>query len=199
MQNKNLYMQICIHGDNGSGKSTLAKALAKFYDYKHFSTGDFARDLAVENGFESIKEFMIAERAKNQDFDIDDIIDGELKKELAKHPDIVIDSRMGYHFADKSAVNVYCIMNPKTAAEWIWNGDKRKAENFKSAGEIEQYIINRQKVDREAYLKKYGTDYTSQHNFHLFIMSGQFPNEKEEMLRHAVQIINNFQENRKYM
>ena len=192
-------MQICIHGDNGSGKSTLAKGLAKHYGFRHFSTGDFARNLALENGFDSIKDFMASERKKDQNFDIDDLIDGELKKELIEFPEIVIDSRMAFFFANKDAINLYCVMGAKTAAEWIWNGDKRRAESFQNVEEIERYILDRQKIDKEVLLEKYKTDYTSPHNFHLFIVSSQYHNQPDEMLSHAIKIIENFQENRKYM
>ena len=75
---------ITIQGDNGSGKSTLAKKIAEKLGYEHFSTGDFARSLALQNGYGSISEYMVSERKKDTEFDIDDIIDGQLKIELKK-------------------------------------------------------------------------------------------------------------------
>ena len=41
-------MVITISGEPGAGKSTTAKLLAKKLSCKHYSTGDFMRDMAEE-------------------------------------------------------------------------------------------------------------------------------------------------------
>jgi cytidylate kinase len=183
-------MIITIHGDNGSGKSTLAKRLATYFGFPHFSTGDFARKLALDHGFTSVKDFMREMRKKDATFDMDDIIDGELKNQLALHANLVVDSRLGYHFAPNS-IKIYCIIPAGTAARWIWDGDKdgRLAENFSDVEELKNDLIDRKELDREAYHKKYGTDYTDTTHFDGVIMSAMFENRPEEMLREALILI----------
>lgn len=178
---------ITVHGDNGSGKSTLAKKLAKVLGYSHFSTGDFARELALQNGCTSISDYMQREREKDSQFDIDDVIDGQLKIELQKK-NIVIDSRLGYFFG-KDSVKIYCILDPKTAAKWIFRGDKRRAENFQSIEQLEIELKARQEKDRKAYLQKYNTDYTDSTQYDFVVFSFFYENEQEKMLEKVIQEI----------
>jgi len=191
-------MQITIHGDNGSGKSTLAKALAQKINYKHFSTGDYARALAEKQGFESIKEYMADMRTKNLTFDIDNLIDSKLQEELRLYENIVVDSRLGYFFA-KQSIKIYCMIDPSIAAKWIWEGDKRKAEQRISVEEIRTSLIERKENDRLTYLAKYGTDYTDMTHFDDVILSFQFQNQQERMVEEALRIIEKINTKRNVM
>ena len=87
-------MIITISGIAGSGKSTVAKLLAKKLNYKHYSIGDFMRQIAKERKLTLLELSKQAEK--------DNSIDKELDKkqiELGKTKDnFVIDSRLGFHF-----------------------------------------------------------------------------------------------------
>ena len=60
-------MIITIGGSPGSGKSTVAKLVAKKLNLKHYSTGDFMRELAKENNM-NLDEFS-KHAEKNKDID----------------------------------------------------------------------------------------------------------------------------------
>ncbi len=60
-------MIITISGKAGSGKSTIAKQLAKKLGLKHYSTGDFMRQMAKDKGVSLLELSRIAEKDKSID------------------------------------------------------------------------------------------------------------------------------------
>ena len=58
-------MKITLCGKGGSGKSVIAKTLAEEYSLKHYSTGDYMRRLAMEQGC-TIEEFT---KTRSRNFD----------------------------------------------------------------------------------------------------------------------------------
>ena len=54
-------MILTLGGHLGSGKSTLGKRLGEYLNYKHYSTGGFMRDMALERGISIIELNHLAE------------------------------------------------------------------------------------------------------------------------------------------
>ncbi len=87
-------MIITISGKPGSGKSTIVKMLAKKYNLKQYSTGDFFRQKAKEKGF-TLHEFSkLAETTHEHDKETD-LWQTDLGK---KENDFIIDGRLSHKF-----------------------------------------------------------------------------------------------------
>lgn len=162
---------LTIHGFNGAGKSTTAKILAQRLKYNHFSTGDYAREIARKNKVD-IKDMMASGREDGPN-SIDRIIDEKLM-EMLKHPPIVIDSRLGYYFAPQS-FKVYLTADIKISAQRIFR-DKKRSEKFKSVDELMVYLKDRHEADKIAYQKRYRTDFSDLKHFDLIIDTGKLNN-----------------------
>lgn len=149
-------MIITISGDPGSGKSTVAKAVAKELNLKHFSAGDFMREMAESRGI----SLMELTRQAETDISIDREID-ERTKHLALKADFVIDSRLAFHFIQK-AFKIFLTVDPKVAAQRTWKdiaAQKRHAEQqLKSEKDVLNAIIKRQQSEVERYRKYYKID-----------------------------------------
>jgi len=91
-------MKITISGEPGAGKSTAAKLLAQKLHYKHYSNGDFMRDMAEERKMDFFVFIKLAEKDKSIDKEID-----QRQVELGQQEDnFVIDCRLGFHFIPDS-------------------------------------------------------------------------------------------------
>jgi len=156
-------MIITISGTSGAGKSTVAKFLAEKLHYKHYSTGDILRKLAVERGM-TINELMIAAK---KDKSIDSDIDSYSKKLGENEDNFVIDSRLAWYFIPKS-VKVFLDADLKTRAERIFR-QRREEEKFETFEEAMELMEEREKVNLGRYKKVYGVTYLDKKNYDLAI------------------------------
>lgn len=107
---------ITIAGKPGSGKSTASKSIAEKLGFKHFSSGDLFRAIAKERGVDVNEINTIAESEK----EIDHMVDKKLQ-DIGEHEDeIVIDSRMAWHWMPQS-FKVYLDLDLEIAATRILN------------------------------------------------------------------------------
>ena len=105
-------MKITLGGTAGSGKSTAAKLLAKKLGYKHYSMGDFQREIAEEKGISLLELGKLEEKVKSLDEEVD-----QRQIELGRKEDnFVIDSRLGFHFIPNSRAYTlsYIWLSPQT-------------------------------------------------------------------------------------
>ena len=102
---------ITICGGLGSGKSSTAKKVAQVLGFKHFSSGDFFRQVGLELGL-SVTETNI--RAEG-DPKIDEMTDQKLR-DMRDANQVVIDSRTAYHWIPES-FKVYLDLPPEIAKE----------------------------------------------------------------------------------
>lgn len=114
MQNKHI---ITISGRPGSGKSTTAKAVAGSLGYPHFSSGDLFRLLAKERGVDVLQANLSAE----QNAEIDHLVDARLQEIGVQDNELVIDSRMAWHWMPQS-FKVFLDLDLLLAAERILAG-----------------------------------------------------------------------------
>ncbi len=149
-------MIITISGTPGSGKSTVAKAVARELNLKHFSAGDFMREMAESRGISLMELTKLA----GNDISVDREID-ERTKHLALKDSFVIDSRLAFHFIPK-AIKIFLKVDPKVAAQRTWKdiqAQKRHTEQqLKSENDVLDAIIKRQQSEVERYRKYYGID-----------------------------------------
>lgn len=105
---------ITIAGKPGSGKSTASKAIAEKLSFKHFSSGDFFRAIGKERGIDVFQANLVAE----QEVEIDHLVDEKLRVLGENEDNMVIDSRMAWHWMPYS-FRVYLDLDLLVAAERI--------------------------------------------------------------------------------
>ena len=105
---------ITIAGKPGSGKSTASKAIAQTLGFQHFSSGDFFRAIGKERGIDVFQTNLVAEAEVN----IDHLVDEKLRNLGSTGDNMVIDSRMAWHWMPYS-LRVYLDLDLLVAAERI--------------------------------------------------------------------------------
>jgi cytidylate kinase len=162
---------ITIAGSLGSGKSSTAKAVASALGFRHFSSGDLFRQLAVERG-ESIEAMNIsAEVQRDIDLKVDDLLQDVYRTEER----LVIDSRMAWHWMPYS-FKVFLALDPDTAAERIFSHlqeEGRMSEEAKSVQEVRTSIDRRSASEQKRYSALYGVNATDLLNFDIVINTKQ--------------------------
>lgn len=105
---------ITIAGKPGSGKSTASKGIASELEYQHFSSGDLFRAIAKERGIDVYAINILAETEREIDYQVDD----RLRAIGAEENELVIDSRMAWHWMPYS-FKVYLDLDLEVAATRI--------------------------------------------------------------------------------
>lgn len=158
-------MIITISGKLGSGKSTVAKLLSKKLNLKHYSTGDFMRQIAEEEGITLIELNKIAETEHWVDKELDD---RQIK--IGKTEDnFIIDGRLAWHFIPKS-LKIYLDVSDDVAAKRIWNDkENRKKEGFESFESLKKELKQRKESEIIRYKQKYNLNHHDKSNYDLVI------------------------------
>ncbi len=112
MQKKHI---ITIAGRPGSGKSTTAKATATELGYQRFSSGDLFRALGNEQGLDVLQTNLAGEKGNTK---VDHLVDQRLRDMGTSEDNLVIDSRLAWHWIPTS-FKVYLDLDLLTAAERI--------------------------------------------------------------------------------
>ncbi len=159
---------ITICGGLGSGKSSTAKKVAQILDFKHFSSGDFFRQVGLELGL-SINEINI--RAET-DPKIDEMTDQKLR-DMRNAEKVVIDSRTAYHWIPES-FKIYLDLPTEIAKERILNSIKKdklrqQSEQSSSSEEVFKKMQERFQSEQKRYKNLYNIDNTDKSQFDLVI------------------------------
>lgn len=158
-------MIITISGTAGSGKSTVAKLLAQKLNYKHYSTGDFMRDMAKNRGV-SLEE--LGDEAKTNP-QIDKDLDARQIKLGREEDNFVIDGRLSFHFI-KNSIKIFIDADVEARAKRIMK-DLREEENAVDVEEMSEKIRKRQDVEIIRYQKYYGLNPYDKTNYDVLIDS----------------------------
>jgi cytidylate kinase len=105
---------ITIAGKPGSGKSTTSRLVSEALGFTKFSSGDFFREIANERGIDVLEANKVAEDER----EIDHMVDQRLRDLGAAEDNLVIDSRMAWHWMPYS-FRVYLDLDLVVAAERI--------------------------------------------------------------------------------
>ncbi|MBV9966128.1 MAG: cytidylate kinase family protein [Alphaproteobacteria bacterium] len=158
---------ITIAGSLGSGKSSTARAVAAALGFRHFSSGDLFRQLAVERS-ESIEAMNISAEVQR---DIDLKVDNLLQEMYRTDDKLVIDSRMAWHWMPES-FKVFLVLDPDTAAARIFGdlqGKGRLSEDATSIEEVRASIDRRFASEQKRYAALYGVNATDLLNFDIVV------------------------------
>ncbi len=158
---------ITIAGSLGSGKSSTAKAVAEALGYKHFSSGDLFRAIAAKRG-ESVEATNIsAEVQKDIDYQVDEL----LQKMGKEEQQLVIDSRMAWHWMPDS-FKVFLGLDLDSAAKRIFKDVLKKSrvsEDAESLEDVRASIERRFASEQKRYFSLYSVNVTDPKNFDLVI------------------------------
>ena len=142
-------MIITISGTAGSGKSTIANALSEKLNLKKYSVGEYRREKAAKLDMDINEYNKLGEKKSFTDKDADD-----WQTRLGKEKDnLVIDSRLGFHFVPNS-FKIFLDADIKTRAKRIYS-DNRESEKFKNFDEALKKVKERQISDEKRYNKYY--------------------------------------------
>jgi CMP/dCMP kinase len=154
---------ITLAGSPGSGKSSTARAVAAALGFRHFSSGDIFRQLAAARG-ESIEAMNISAEAQR---DIDLEVDSQLQEKYRTEQNLVIDSRMAWHWMPGS-FKVFLLLDAATAAERIFahlQHGGRVSEDATSVDEVRRSIDRRFASEQKRYAALYAVSPTDPLNF----------------------------------
>jgi cytidylate kinase len=178
-------MKITISGAVGSGKSTVSKLLAKKLGYKHYSMGEFMREIAKKRNLSIMDLSKIAETDSTIDEELD-----ELQRKIGKEEDnFIMDSRLGFHFIPNS-FKIFFNVDVGEAAKRILS-DKRAEETYKDVEEAKQFLKKRMRSENVRYKEYYGIDFPKKEFFDIMIdTSKKKPEEVVEEIRRIMEKIN---------
>ncbi len=185
-------MIITITGYPGSGKSTLAKKLAKQLGLKHYSAGDFLREIARKRGM----GIMQLHRAMERERAIDEELDARTARLGREKDNFVIDGRVAWHFIPGS-VKIFVKVDLRKAAERVFNdtsaGKEERAVEAENAN-LEDTLHNMQQrltMNRKRYRKLYGIDYLDERHYNIIVDTTETGIEetKEKVLKEIKQYL----------
>lgn len=156
-------MIITITGSLGSGKSTIGKILADKLNYEYISGGSIFRKIAQEHG-EDINEInKEAEVNSKLDYEVDMYLKG-----LSWRDNLVIDSRLAWHFIENS-IKIYLYTDLETAIDRISKSDRTTEGNIKNKQELMKNLTERRKSEIKRFKRIYGIDIEDKRNYDLVI------------------------------
>jgi len=147
-------VKISLAGDIGSGKSTISKLLSERLNARIYSTGNLTREMARKKNM-TVVDF-------NYYMDKNPEIDREIDQGLIDlsdiDEDIIIDSRMAWHFV-KNTFKVFLSTDINISAKRIHN-EKRDTESYSTVEETIERIKARKNSEKLRYFTKYNVDCT---------------------------------------
>jgi len=165
-------MIITISGKPGSGKSAVAKLLAKKLGLKHYSTGDFMRQMAEERKISLLELSKIAETDRSIDEELD-----QWQIDIGKHEDnFVIDARLGFHFIPHS-IKIYLTAQLNTRASRILSDRIRNEKNINLEKTVDN-IKKRENSEKKRYREYYKLDPNNEEQYDLVVDTTQITPEQ---------------------
>lgn len=158
-------MKISIAGDLGSGKSTVAKNLSEQLGFAYLSTGQLHRNIAQEYGVKTLELNEIASR----DETIDRRIDSYLTSLNGSSEDLIIDSRLAWHFV-KDTFKIYLEVHSDIGAERVLGDSERTGEPiYKNRESAIANLKVRKNAENQRFFDKYGVRCDDLSNYHIVI------------------------------
>ncbi len=164
MSNNRKKIKISITGDLGSGKTTVCSIIKDTYGLNLYSTGVFHRSLAQKYGMD-VLEF---NKYMETHTEIDVEIDTALTEAGKRDEDLILDSRMAWHFVPDT-FKVYLSTDPTTAAKRILEAQRGSIESYSDVEDAKKKILQRKASENLRYSSKYGVDCSNMGNFDLVV------------------------------
>lgn len=175
-----------VSGEIGSGKSSVARLLAERTGAEFHSTGGMQRRLARGRRLSTLEMNLLSETEPT----IDQQIDGFTRELAASGRDVVIDSRLAWHFVPQ-ALKVFLRVDTREAVARVLGDRSRhgEAEAYSGRQDAVRDILARQESERRRFLSTYGVDLFRWSNYDLVIETSEIPAERvvELILGHRPQ------------
>jgi len=157
-------MIITIAGDAGSGKSSVAELVAEKLNFRHYSVGDFMREIARKRKISLLALSKLAEKDRSIDEELDD-----MQTELGRDEDhFVLDSRLGWHFVPKS-FKVFLKVDINEGAKRIFKARRKGEKENKTLKETVENIKKRRESELQRYKQYYNLNPYDNKNYDLVI------------------------------
>lgn len=153
-------VKISITGDLGSGKSTICRYLKEQYGLNIYSIGQIQRSMAQRFNM----DVLAFNKYMESHPEIDEEIDAELIKIGRQDEDMVLDSRMAWHFVPDT-FKVYLKVDVEEAARRIMKDQRGEVECYRTPENAVISLIERKKSENLRYSSKYGVDCSDMKNF----------------------------------
>lgn len=166
---------ITLTGLPGAGKSSTADRVAQMLGYRRFSSGDFMRAIAKSHDVSLDEINRMAEGDTTYDHEVDEMV-----RETGKKSDIVIDSRLAFHWVPDS-FKVFLKVDPHAAALRTFVHIRevgRAQQSAESVEEVYQKLIRRIESENKRYMDLYGVTYSDESRYDLVIDTGKFTLEQ---------------------
>ncbi len=166
---------ITLTGLPGSGKSSTADRVAELLGYRRFSSGDFMRAIAKKHDVSLDDINTMAESDRRYDHEVDEMV-----RRTGEKSDIVIDSRLAFHWIP-SSFKVFLKVDPHAAAERTFIHIRevgRAQQTAESQEEVYQKLVARIASENKRYRELYGITYDDENRYDLVIDTGKFPLEE---------------------
>jgi cytidylate kinase len=154
---------IALSGDIGGGKSSVATALQQLTGYEIIGTGTIQRSIAQQRGVTTLELNKISQTDRSIDDEIDNFVIN-----LGKTGDnLIIDSRLAWHFIP-SAFKVFLSVDPMIGAERVFNASRSDEHNPSLQATLENNT-QRQAFEDERFRKLYGIQFRDLSNYDLVV------------------------------
>lgn len=163
---------ISISGDIGSGKSSVASVLKELTSYEIVGTGNIQRAIAEKRGITTLELNKISQTDRS----VDDEIDSYVIKLGSNENNLIVDSRLAWHFIPDS-FKVYLSVDPMIGSERVYQA-KRSSEENTSLQQTFQNNLERQQLEDKRFSKLYNIRFRKYHNYDLVIDTSYTPPEK---------------------
>ena len=180
---------IAITGNIASGKSKVVRKIAsKLGMNTYFASNEF-RKLARENNMDLATFDAYVENNP----EIDREIDTKMAAYINSHDNLVVDSRLAWHFA-KDAFKVCITVDLDVAASRLAKDatNRNIEDKYESIECAKIAIVKRQCYERERYINEYGIDIVDYSNYDLVIDSTNM--SAEEIANMIIEKYNNWLE-----
>ena len=157
--------KISLAGDLGSGKSTVSKILIERLSATYYSTGAICRAIAASHGMTIVE----MNKYMGTHPEIDHEIDDGLCALSEKNENMVIDSRMAWHFVGDT-FRVYMTTELAESAKRILRAN-REGDHAATIEEMAEEIRARKASERMRYAEQYGVDCKDLSNYDLVVDS----------------------------
>lgn len=154
---------IALSGDIGGGKSSVATALQHLTGYEIIGTGAIQRAIAKQRGMTTLELNQLSKTDRSVDDEIDNYVInlGKTRDEL------IIDSRLAWHFIPDS-FKVFLKVDPQIGAQRVFNAGRAEENNPSLEATLENNA-KRQAMEDERFYKLYNIRFRQESNYDLVV------------------------------